>query len=369
MLKELSKSSIREIETKCKCILSGQIQYCADVVKLINPNYEFYDHVKINENGKDKEMTFGGESLVFIIINNNTAKRKEVLKIRRPDLTPIAKNRFERSVEIMVSLDNNRSFPTLYTSNKNPAYMTIEYIRGTDLRSYISQEERDIKDKISIWKSVALCIKILHNSKVAHRDIKPDNVIIRPSGEPCLIDFGIAKSYASKTVTRVGDPVGTPFYISPEQFYNASNVDWRTDIFALGKLLYFLLTEDDSIEQEEEKSISYKKIPKMFRSIISKSIAHDREDRHQTVKEMIEDLSQIEKRYFEKEKLLDTRHILKKIPENAPIKKDIIDHFGDLFLVNGGNLAKLNQMCGLTVNDGLILLSAARKRIFNSKNE
>jgi len=124
-------------------------------------------------------------------------------------------------------------------------FFTMDYISGPTLRQKIKQSKVPVDQILEIGSGIAEGLQHAHEAKLVHRDLKPANILIDPSGRPRITDFGIAKD-TSKTeggMTREGEVLGTPAYMSPEQADGgAHSSDARTDVYALGAILYRALT-------------------------------------------------------------------------------------------------------------------------------
>jgi eukaryotic-like serine/threonine-protein kinase len=120
-------------------------------------------------------------------------------------------------------------------------FMALEFLHGVTLSERLDAEEpMDWRESLRIAARVADALHVAHQAGVVHRDIKPANIMLLPSGEPKIMDFGIAKAPTSQ-LTAAGDVFGTPSYMSPEQA-TGTDVDGRSDIFSLGTILYQMLT-------------------------------------------------------------------------------------------------------------------------------
>jgi serine/threonine-protein kinase len=121
------------------------------------------------------------------------------------------------------------------------AFLAMEYVEGNSLREYFVRGTRfENRDAVSVMVQLLDALQHAHEQGVWHRDIKPANVIIMKNGKLKVADFGIAR-IESSTLTQVGAVMGTPGYMSPEQ-YSGRAVDWRADLFSAGVVMYQLLT-------------------------------------------------------------------------------------------------------------------------------
>src|SRR2546422_11573955 len=128
-----------------------------------------------------------------------------------------------------------------YGENKQLAYIAMEYVQGRGLRDFLARQERfGLQEVMTIMSRLLDALDYAHEHGVVHRDIKPQNIIMTPDGRLKLADFGIARIDRSN-LTQVGSIMGTPAYMSPEQ-YAGQQVDRRSDIFSCGVVLYELLT-------------------------------------------------------------------------------------------------------------------------------
>ncbi|WP_372370872.1 protein kinase [Candidatus Uabimicrobium sp. HlEnr_7] len=123
----------------------------------------------------------------------------------------------------------------------NFVFFTMDYIDGETLKSYSSQQDLSIKEIVNITITISQAIHYAHNEGIVHRDLKPANVMITKNREVKVMDFGLAKMvHSNDELSRTGDSMGTPAYMSPEQA-DGEKVDARTDVYALGTILYQLL--------------------------------------------------------------------------------------------------------------------------------
>ena len=121
----------------------------------------------------------------------------------------------------------------------------MPFIEGESLRDRLDREKQmGVKDSVAITQKVADALDYAHERGVVHRDIKPGNILLSERGEPLVADFGIALAVAQAgagRITETGLSLGTPHYMSPEQATGDRDVDSRSDVFALGCVLYEML--------------------------------------------------------------------------------------------------------------------------------
>jgi len=131
-------------------------------------------------------------------------------------------------------------------SGKQQHYIVEEFVEGEDLSDHLKPGKPwDLQRAMTFFAKMCDGLAALKAQGIVHRDIKPQNVRVRPSGEPVIIDFGLARhlTLPDLTQTVLGARIGTPAYFAPEQFDgNKYDIDHRTDLFAVGVLLYEALT-------------------------------------------------------------------------------------------------------------------------------
>jgi serine/threonine protein kinase len=125
-------------------------------------------------------------------------------------------------------------------------YLVMEYVEGVSLRQLLRKGRLGSDEVLRILSQVCTALEYAHHQGIVHRDIKPENILIDPQGRVKIADFGLAKIMPrdgpSGSVTRTNVVMGTPQYMAPEQSENPKSVDHRTDIYALGVILYEMLT-------------------------------------------------------------------------------------------------------------------------------
>jgi eukaryotic-like serine/threonine-protein kinase len=129
-------------------------------------------------------------------------------------------------------------------------YIAFEYLQGRTLAALLEAGQRpDWRESLRIVARVAEALHYAHAQGIVHRDVKPANVMVLASGEPKVMDFGLAKAEAGLELTSTGQFMGTPLYMAPEQALGEA-VDRRTDLFSLGSVAYTLLTGKRAFESE-----------------------------------------------------------------------------------------------------------------------
>ena len=197
-----------------------------------------------------REIGAGGMALVYLA--EDLKHRREVaIKVLKPELSAtIGAERFLREIEIAARLSHPHILP-LFDSGAagDLLYYVMPYVAGESLRSRLARDRQlPVDDALRLTREVASAIGFAHQHGIVHRDIKPENILLA-DGIALVADFGIARALRSRrgngdgpdtTLTAVGLALGTPAYMSPEQF-TADEVDARSDIYSLGCVLFEML--------------------------------------------------------------------------------------------------------------------------------
>lgn len=193
-----------------------------------------------------------------------------------------------------------------YGSDDGANFIVMELIEGRGLEAIISQEGPLLPERAAeVASDVARALERAHNTGLVHRDVKPSNIMITSYGQTKVTDFGIARAIgdAEQTMTQTGMVIGTASYLSPEQA-QGNPVDARSDVYALGCVLYEMLTGAPPFTGDTPLSIAYKHVreepqkpsttnpdvPDALDAIAMKALAKNPDNRYQTAREMREDL-------------------------------------------------------------------------------
>lgn len=207
-----------------------------------------------------KKIAEGGMGVIYLCCPVNDLSRRLVLKTLRfepGDNQEVCARRFKRESELLSKLEH----PTIVRvydswSSDDSVFIIMEYIDGHTLAS-IRKQDLYIFDEAVVIEIMTILAEALDYAweelKLLHRDIKPSNIMFDNEGHLHLLDFGIAKSLESEETTALtitGLGLGTPGFMSPEQFRNATQVDCTTDIYSLGATMYFLITGEPPFDGE-----------------------------------------------------------------------------------------------------------------------
>jgi serine/threonine-protein kinase len=258
-----------------------------------------------------KPLSKGGFSQIYKA--SDPDGKSVILKYPDPSLISdlATYERFRREFTIGQKL-NHPAIPRALALVENPegVFIALEYIEGESLRTYISNNAPlSLNEALSIADQLSEVVDYLHSNGVYHRDLKPENIIIGSDGKIHIIDFGTALLEGTRRVTwRFGsDTFGTPDYMAPEQIQGKRG-DARTDVYALGTILYEMLTGTVPFPGDNALSVMNQHLtanpipPRKFQSsippgieaIILKSIRRNPDERYQSASSLQHDLKNFE---------------------------------------------------------------------------
>jgi len=196
-----------------------------------------------------REIHRGGQGIVYEAYQHSM-KRKVAVKVLLHGALSSAsvRRRFEREIELVASL-RHPNIISVHDSGKTDdgqLYYVMDYVSGRPLDKYIRGTHLSMEQTLELFTRVCDAVTFAHQRGVIHRDLKPSNILVDEQGVPRVLDFGLAKHLSGqidRVASMTGEIVGTLPYMSPEQAQGTtSDIDTRTDVYALGVILFELLT-------------------------------------------------------------------------------------------------------------------------------
>jgi formylglycine-generating enzyme required for sulfatase activity/cephalosporin-C deacetylase-like acetyl esterase/predicted Ser/Thr protein kinase len=265
-----------------------------------------------------EELGRGGMGRVYRVLDKKVGE-EVALKLIKPEIAADEKTilRFRNELRTARNI-GHPNVTRMYDLGEDEGahYITMEYVRGEDLKSFIRRSGRLTVDKaVTIAGQVAEGLAEAHRQGVVHRDLKPQNIMIDRDGNARIMDFGIARSVKSGGTTGGGVMIGTPEYMSPEQV-EGKTVDQRSDLYSLGIILYEMLTGRVPFKGDSVLSVAMKQksepppdpqrqnlqIPDSLSRLILKCLKKEATERYQTAEDLVAGLKAVEKDFAAGEK-------------------------------------------------------------------
>ncbi len=260
------------------------------------------DHYRI-----DELIARSGMASIFRAIDLNTG-RQVAIKLPHPEMEcdPQLFDRFKREIEIGQKLDHPGVMKVYQDEKRSRVYMAAEWVEGKLLRKILGPTHKLPTDRaVYLTVQILKALDYIHANGVVHRDLKPENVMVDGADHIKLIDFGIAGNEGSRRLTfaKLSNVMGTPDYISPEQV-KGKRGDGRADIYAMGVMLYEMLTGKMPFEGPNQFAIMNERLlnnpvppreinPEItpeLQEIIYRALERDPANRYPTAREFIHDL-------------------------------------------------------------------------------
>jgi len=219
----------------------------------------------------------GGMGSVWLAEQKEPVRRNVALKIVKAGMDTrevIARFEAERQALALMNHANIAKVLDAGTTNQGRPYFVMELVQGIPITQFCDKHRLPPTERLELFVSVCHAVQHAHQKGIIHRDIKPSNVLVlKQDNQPVakVIDFGLAKATGQKLTektlfTAMGQMVGTPAYMSPEQAdATGLDIDTRTDVYSLGVLLYELLTGVTPIDLETIRSAGYAEVQRIVR--------------------------------------------------------------------------------------------------------
>ena len=241
----------------------------------------------------------GGMGLLYLARDQSTHSLVAIK--RNKDTTPDARAQFHREADLLRPLrhPNLVQVEDYFEDPTGAQFLVMEYIQGDDLDDLMDRRRTPFDESQVIEWSKILCnvLGYLHKQvpPIIHRDLKPGNIKIRPDGALVLVDFGIAKMFKPGQKTQRGARAFSPGYAPIEQY--GAGTDQRTDLYALGAVMYFLLTTqapDEALARMQNPQIHLPNVTPPIAATVVKALQVKPPDRFQTADEMLAALTVVQ---------------------------------------------------------------------------
>ncbi|HYH27307.1 MAG TPA: Stk1 family PASTA domain-containing Ser/Thr kinase [Actinomycetota bacterium] len=251
----------------------------------------------------------GGMAKVFRA-TDDVLGRTVAVKVLAPEFARDEQfvERFRREAQAAAALNHPNIVSVFDTGSENGVhYIVMEYLEGRTLRDVLRDEGPLHPDRAAeVAESIAKALGSAHQQNLVHRDVKPGNIMLTPSGDVKVMDFGIARATTGEALTQTATVLGTASYFSPEQA-KGEPVDQRSDIYSVGCVLYELVTGRAPFTGDSPVAIVYKHVreepvlpsainpdvPAALEAVIMKALAKNPANRYQSASEMAADLARV----------------------------------------------------------------------------
>src|SRR5262245_7620171 len=218
----------------------------------------------------ERELGRGGMAIVYLA-QDLRHERPVALKILHPELAAtLGPERFLREIKLAARLQHPHILTVLDSGETGGRlWFTMPFVEGESLRDRLRRErQRPVAAAIRIAVEAARGLDYAHQHGVAHRDVKPENILLTRDGSTLVADFGIARALGGDDgLTQTGMAVGTPAYMSPEQAAGDRTVDGRTDQFSLASVLYEMLAGEAPWTGPTAQAIAAKRLTEPAASV------------------------------------------------------------------------------------------------------
>ena len=272
-------------------LISGMPTPSGDTVVRMEPGAVIDDRLEIGD-------MLGQGGMGYVYGARDRLKEQDVaIKVLRHDLqfSTAAKERFLAEAKVSCNL-SHPNIVRVYDVGVSGGiyYFSMERLRGETLRQRMesyreNNRQFSVSEVTDIFRQLIDALRYAHRY-IVHRDIKPENIWLAEDGTVKLVDFGIARAFSSSQLTQTGMALGTAYYMSPEQRIGSKDVDWRTDQYALGVVLYELFSGNVPTGAVKSVDELRRDLPKRYAAALMRAMAPMPEDRFASLNEMLAEI-------------------------------------------------------------------------------
>ncbi len=269
-----------------------------------------------------EKFAAGGMGTIYLAEDTQLQRRVALKVLHTPDSSGALAERMLREARIIARLEHPGIVPVhdVGELHDGRVFYVMKFVQGRRLDEY-ARQERELPKRLRLFQKICEAVAFAHSHGVLHRDLKPENIMVGAFGEVLVMDWGLAKVLeqsvkdedgklwmvdgfasnaqpATSNQTQHGTIMGTPAYMSPEQRRGAiEQIDQRSDVFALGVILSFLLNTEAAGLSSNGENHSLKsqgaprtRVPKQLRAIYAKATATDKTQRYETAQALAADV-------------------------------------------------------------------------------
>ncbi|MCA9299583.1 MAG: serine/threonine protein kinase, partial [Phycisphaerales bacterium] len=278
------EASVRRSYVEARC--AGDVDRCRRVLDLLEahegaeafmgaptfgadhvdgPSHEDLVGTRLGRYDIESVLGQGGFGVVYLARQHEPVERTVAIKVIRPEAhSPSSEARLHAERQILARMEhaNIARVHDAGRTSDGRSYVVMEYVEGLPITDFCDARGSSVRERLMLFERVCLAVQHAHLKGVIHRDLKPSNVLVTEIdgvAEPRVIDFGIAKEDADESgrtmLTVAGQIVGTPAFMSPEQIDGSGGVDTRSDVYALGAMLYEILARTTPYDRKRLSSV------------------------------------------------------------------------------------------------------------------
>jgi eukaryotic-like serine/threonine-protein kinase len=257
----------------------------------------------------ERELGQGGMAVVYLG-RDPLVKRQVAVKVLPGQFSTTAelRTRFQREAEIIAALEHPAIVPIYdYGEENRQPYIVMRYMPGGSLANRLQRGPLNLDESARVLQRIAAALDRAHAQSIIHRDLKPGNILFDQYGDAYLSDFGIARLAEASVALTGSGVIGTPAYMSPEQVYGDTTVDHRSDIYALGVILFEMLTGQIPYEADTPARMMMKhvldpvprilivkpELPESCEELIERAMAKEVDKRYATAGALVDDLNRL----------------------------------------------------------------------------
>lgn len=258
-----------------------------------------------------EKLGSGGSSKVYRAVPDRTLNEEESIAVKVFNEEAVNESdfagRLQREIEVMQRLNHPHIMRVFKAGEQSKLhYLLMEFVQGETLSDRMSRGRMPLPEVVDLTIDLCKVLGHAHKAGVIHRDIKPDNIMMTRNG-PCIMDFGLARPEGRSSLTQTGSALGTPSYMSPEQIRDDENLDARCDQYALGCVLFEMMTGKRPFVSDQSLQVMMKhlneplqdprqlnpEVPDLLARCVWHMMAKDREQRFADMEAIVGPLEQV----------------------------------------------------------------------------
>ena len=253
-----------------------------------------------------EEVGKGGMATVYRAYHGSMQRHVAIKVIRSSILSDrTTKERFTREARLIARLEHPHLLPVYdFEGENNPPYIVMRFLEGGTLKQVIEAGGMPQGEMLYMLRQIASALDYAHRQGVVHRDLKPSNIMVDKEGNAFVADFGIARidDPEAEHLTATGAAIGTPAYMAPEQARGLEDCDHHLDLYALGVIIYEMLSGDHPFKRDTPIEVlmahinapvpnireTNPKLPKALDKVLKRALAKEPADRFDTAGELVD---------------------------------------------------------------------------------